>query len=182
MLRLLAVILVALVGVQLPRSAQASTLTFDLTLTNTLYGPENGVGTLTVDAPIAGGVDAFTSNGGGLDSLNITIDNQTFTLANALGLAQATFLNGALSSISYVGQLNNFQLNLDTAGLFYLYNDLSNFSLASAGTISAVLDPPAAPLPPTAVLFAGGLLVFGFLTSRRKRFGLPSLSLSTASA
>jgi len=182
MLRLLAGILVALVGVQLPRSAQASTLTFDLTLTNTLYGPENGVGTLTVDAPIAGGVDAFTSNGGGLDSLNITIDNQTFTLANALGLAQATFLNGALSSISYVGQLNNFQLNLDTAGLFYLYNDLSNFSLASAGTISAVLDPPAAPLPPTAVLFAGGLLVFGFLTSRRKRFGLPSLSLSTASA
>ncbi len=171
MLRIMVLALVALVGVELPYSAKASTVTYDLTLTD-LSGQQTGAGTLVVNGPLSNGISSFFSNGGGLDSLSIGIngDPTPFTLSNAIGTAQAVFQNKNLSSLSYFGQEGNFQLDLYTSGLFYLYADIGNLALSSMGTISAVDPPSATPLPPTLLLFAGGLLLLGLVASRRKLF------------
>ncbi len=128
--------------------------------------PEGGYGTLTVNESVGAGLETFSSNNGGISFLSLTVDNQPFTLADGSG--QATFLNGALASLIYTGQVagngGTYQLDLDTAGLFYLYVDTDNLSLLSAGTISAVLDPPsAAPLPPAIVLLEADCLHLVYL-------------------
>ena len=88
MSRFLIAAIVALVGAQMSGAALASTVTYDLTLSDTLYGPESGTGMLTVNGPVT--TNSFTSNGGGLDSLSIVIDGQTYTLSNVVGLAEAS--------------------------------------------------------------------------------------------
>ena len=164
----------ALVVVQVG-TARASTVTYDLTLTAS-SGPENGTGTLVVD----GTNGTFNSSpGGGLDALSISINGQTYTLANALSTTAATFVNGALTSLNYLGISSNINLSLTaTAGLSYVYADLSNLSLSSAGNISAV-DPPGgvsgAPLPTTILLFATALLGLVLVAYRQKYPPSPSL-------
>ena len=147
-------------------AGMARATTYDLTLSDTLYGPEDGTGVLTINGPVTTG--AFTSNpGGGLTSLSISIDGQTYNLGNAVGIAEATFVNGSLSNLSYLGISDGINLSLASTGLFYFYTDLNNWSLSSAGTISAM----ATPLPPTAVLFAGALVVLLLFGYRQRIFG-----------
>ena len=175
MFRLAMVALAALGCAQLPRTAQATTISFELI--NSISGPESGSGVLDLNGPIGPGLDVFSSGGGGLNSLSIDIGGQEFTLSNALGPAQAIFQNGAFSGLFYVGQMGNFKLSLDTTGLFYLYTDLSDWTLTSAGTIAAT------PIPSTILLFAGGLLALGLVTYRRKRqadFSSSFLSLAVS--
>jgi hypothetical protein len=155
--------MVAVASVSMAAGARANT--YALTLTDTLYGPEDGNGFLTVNGPVTTGV--FTSNGGGLTSLSIAIDGQTYNLTNAVGTAEATFVNGSLSNLSYLGISDGINLSLASTGLFYFYTDLSNWSLSSAGTISAT----ATPLPPTAVLFAGALVILLVFSYRQRIFG-----------
>lgn len=177
MWRVLAVGLVAVLVGHVSQSAQASTITYDLTLSNT-SGPTNGNGTFTVNGPVNNGTDNFTSNtNGGLDSLSIWINGEDFTLANALTTSSVTFNNGVLTNVSYLGEQDNFKLDLLTDGLYYLYVDANNWSLSSTGTISAFAAPSVAPLPTTSVLFATGLLGFAFLMYRRRS----SAHLSSAS-
>src|SRR5579884_1451712 len=162
----------AFVG-QVAQPAQASTLTYDLTLNN-ITGPTNGTGVLNVNAPLTYPTDTLTSNGGGLNLLNVTLDVNgtfdTFTLADQLTTSSVTFTNGALTNVSYIGVDNtgNYKLDLLTTGQFYLFVDPSNWSLSSIGSITAVAAPSVAPLPTTSVLFATGLLGFAFLMYRRR--------------
>jgi hypothetical protein len=169
MLRLMMLCFVAVFGVQLPQAAEASTVTYDLTLTSS-SGQSFGSGTLVVNGPLTSGSESFSSSGGGLESLNISLNSggpasPSFSLLNAIGTTSATFQGGTLTGLSYLGDVNSFQLDLLTSGLFYLYVDFGSLLLSSAGSISAV---SAAPLPPTIVLFAGGLVLLGLLAYRRK--------------
>ena len=58
MSRLLIALVLAVVCVPMADVARATT--YDLTLSDTLYGPESGSGVLTVNGPVTTGV--FTSN------------------------------------------------------------------------------------------------------------------------
>jgi hypothetical protein len=150
---------------QMLGAAQASTVTYNLTLTDT-FGPEGGTGTLIVNGPITSGTNTFTSgSGGGLNSLSFLIDGSNFTLGSALGTSSATFSNGNLTSLFYLGALGGFKLSLGTVGLGYVYGDLFNLSHNSMGTISA----SATPLPPTWTMMLIGLAGFGFMLYRRMR-------------
>ena len=146
--------------------SEASTLTYDLALTSS-SGPESGLGTFTVNGPIAStGLTVFTA-GSGLSSLNFSIDNNNFTLANELVNASVTFNNGNLINVAYFGALDGFKLDLGTAGLNYAFIDLINSSLTSTGTISAS-PVSAAPLPPSWTLMLIGLAGLGVVAYRRK--------------
>ena len=162
MARLLSALVLAAVCVPMADVARAAT--YDLTLSDTLYGPESGTGVLLVNGPVTTGV--YTSNaGGGLTSLSIAIDGQTYNLNNAVGTVTAGFVNGSLTNLSYLGIADGIDLSLISTGLFYFYNDLTNWSLSSAGSISAVDPPTATPLPPAVALFAAallGLLLIGY--------------------
>ncbi len=153
---------VVLAAQVLGSSARAST--YSLTLADTLFGPESGTGTLTVNGPIAGGLETFTSASGGLSSLSFLIDGSDFTLGNALGTSSATFFNGDLINLAYAGALGGATLSLNTAGLFYSYMNLGDMGSASAGTISS----SATPLPATWTMMLIGLAGLGFFLHRRK--------------
>ena len=165
MSRLLVVIAVALLGAQITGVARASTIQYDLTLTPTL-GTIGGSGFFDVAAPLNGsGVNILTD-------FSVTIDNATFTLAND-PTATATFSNGLLSSLNYIGAVSAKGFNLDilgTGGLQYAFIDIGTGAALAEGTIYAVDPPgvPATPLPTTVVMFATGLLALGFLIYRRK--------------
>jgi hypothetical protein len=150
---------------QMLGAAQASTVTYNLFLKDT-SGPEGGSGILSVNGPIPGsGLDIFTPGGGGLTSLSFTIDGSNFTLGSALPGASATFLNGNLISLFYMGVLGGAKLTLDTVGLGYFYLDLNDLSHTSVGTISA----SATPLPSTWTMMLIGIAGFGFFIYRKKR-------------
>src|SRR6185437_5469606 len=181
MLRALALGIVAFVAAQIPIAAQASTaVTFDLTLYNSSFGPTSGSGTLQVNGPLSSGLETLTSQtGGGLDYLSININNEDFKLQQALGLTTATFNDGNLTNLSYVGTMDGYKLDLATTGMFYLYVDANNWSLTSEGSISAVDPPGVAPLPASSILFATGLLGLGLLlTYRRKPQPRPATALA----
>ena len=164
--RLITATTVAFLAMPMLGAAQASTVTYNLALTDTI-GPESGTGTLTVNGPIAStGLEIFTSGGGGLNSLNFTIDGSQFTLGAGPG-ASATFLNGNLISLNYAGALSGGKLTLGTAGLGFLYRDAIIGSHTSVGTISDSLA-SATPLPPTWTLILIGLAGLGVMLHRRK--------------
>lgn len=101
MLRYLVLAAVAVLAAQLPSTAQASTVQYDLTLTPTT-GSIGGSGYFDVTAPVNGsGANAITA-------FSITIDNELFTLGTEIGTATATFSDGVLSGLSYVGDLNQW--------------------------------------------------------------------------
>ena len=145
---------------------KASTLTYNLVLSNT-SGPENGIGSFTINGPVAStGVSVFTA-GSGLTSLNFTIDGSSFSLSNALVNASVIFSGGNLTSIAYLGAANGFQLDLGTLGLSYAFVDLLNSRLDSAGNISAS-SVSATPLPSSWTLMLIGLAGGGLVAYRRK--------------
>lgn len=164
MVRFLVVGLFALIATQLPSIARASTVQYDLTLTPTT-GSVGGSGYFDVNTPVNGsGVNAITA-------FYVTIDNQVFNLATEVGTATATFANGVLTSLNYVGALVS-GLNLDilgTGGLQYAFLDIGTNATLSSGNISAVDPPATTPLPSSVVLFATGLLGLLFLNNRRKK-------------
>jgi hypothetical protein len=157
--------------------AQASPITYNLVLQDTIVqaqtGSGSGTGSLTINGPVtATGIDTFTA-GSGLVALSFTVDGNTFTLANALPGASVVFNNGNLASIAFVGLTSWAKLDLITAGLDYAYVDLFNSSFDSVGTIT---DPPAAtPLPSTWIMMLTGLAGLGFLMSRKPRRGASPL-------
>lgn len=163
MLRFLVAAAIAVFATQFPSNARASTIEYDLTFTPT-SGSIGGTGYFDVNSPLNGsGVDAITA-------LSVSIDNALFTLGDEQGTATATFSNGLLSNLNYVGALVD-GINLDilgTGGLTYSFLDIGTSETLASGTISAVDPPSAAPLPTSVILFATGLLALLFLTYRRR--------------
>jgi hypothetical protein len=152
----------AVLGAQMLGAAQASTVTYNLSLTST-KGPESGTGSFIVNGPIAStGIQNFAA-GSGLVSMDFLIDGNDFKLSNASG-ADVTFLNGNLINIAYAGALGGITFNLDTLSLVYGYIDFNNLGHDSVGTISAA----ATPLPPTWTMMLIGLAGFGVMMYRRK--------------
>jgi hypothetical protein len=144
----------------------AGAVTYNLTLNNVL-GPEGGTGSFMVNGSVPStGLDIFTA-GNGLTSLSFSIDNNNFSLANALPGASVAFFNGSLKSIFYTGLLNGASFDLNTGGLFYSYVDLSDRTHSSAGTISDP-SPSATPLPATWTMMLIGLAGLGVMLYRRK--------------
>jgi hypothetical protein len=148
----------AVLSAQTLAPAHASTFTYDLTLNS--FG-DSGTGSLTLNGPVASGT--FTPGGGGLNSLSIFIDGDTFTLNNAQPGTSASFQNGILTSLFYSGHVGNEALTLAFAFGFggYSFNGPDEFSL---GTFSA----SATPLPPTWTMMLIGLAGVGFMLYRRK--------------
>jgi hypothetical protein len=167
MLRFLVVAIMAVFATQLSSVARASTVQYDLTLTPTT-GSIAGTGYFDVSAPVSGsGVIDLTA-------LSITIDGQTFNQDTEIGTATATFANGVLEGVNYVGALLS-GLNLDLLGtddLTYTFLDIGTGAALSTGTISAVDPPPTTPLPGAMVLFATGLIGLLLLNYRRKKSAL----------
>jgi len=146
--------------------SEASSVTYNLMLGST-SGPESGIGSFTVNGPVASsGISVFTA-GSGLTSLNFSIDGNNFTLAEGGSNANVIFNNGSLINIGYFGSLNGYNLDLGTAGLNYAFLDLINSSLNSTGNISASLV-SATPLPPSWTLMLIGLVGAGLVAYRRK--------------
>jgi hypothetical protein len=153
---------------QVTGTAQASIVTYDLTLTATAGGMFNGTGSFSVDGPISStGLDVFTLGSGGLDSLVFSIAGNSFNLSQAVNnLTSVTFTNGQLTGINYTGTLGSFQFALAAGYLNYSYIDFITAANSTSGTVAAV---SAVPLPAALPLFATGLAAMGLLGWRRKR-------------
>jgi hypothetical protein len=157
---LISAVTAAFLATQMAGAAEA--VTYDLTLNN-IHG-QTGTGSFTVNGLVPSiGLDIFTA-GNGLTSLNFSINNNNFSLADALPGASVTFVDGTLKSILYTGLLNGASFDLNTVGLNYSYVDISNRSHNSAGAIS----PSATPLPATWTMMLIGLAGLGIMLYRRK--------------
>jgi hypothetical protein len=176
-------VVAALFGVaQIPETAAASTVTYDLTLTpNAGSGGEGGSGSFTVTTPKFPGSVYDTKANGSLISMSFTIDNQTFTLADASSAGVGFSQSGSkevINNISFSGSLGDFTLFLSTGGFTYSFVDSKDYRLDTNGTISASV--PSTPLPTSWSLFgAGALVLAGFLALRRRAIG-PALNSGAA--
>jgi hypothetical protein len=154
-------------------AAQASTITYDLTLAAT-SGPLSGTGSFSVTGPISPIFQNFTASTG-LLSLNFAIGGHDFSLANSLGGTNVTFLGGNISSILYFGKIvdlgQSLSLSISSAGLKYAYVDLFNLGNSSVGNISASVAPSPVPGPIAGVGLPGLVLAtlsLGLLAWRRR--------------
>ena len=152
-------------------AAQASTVSYDLTLTGTAGGMVGGAGSFSVNGPInSSGLETLTVSDG--LNLSFTIDGNTFASGPG-GFASVTFNNGSLISIAYAGTLDSWSFALVTGMLSYIYSDFTDPSHSTFGTITAQLAATPAvsstPLPAALPLFATGLGGMGCLAWWRKR-------------
>jgi hypothetical protein len=164
--RLVFAILAGFLATQVCAPAHASTLDYTLTFkASSPYAADTGgTGTFELNGPISTSGDHTYS----LTELSMTVDGLTFSLSQDTQ-ATVTFDNGVFSGLSFDGTDTTGRFTFDTLGTYGTSYSLvqDDFVTLSQGSISAV-DPPATPLPPTAVLFAAGLLLFGaFAWSRR---------------
>jgi hypothetical protein len=158
--------------------AQAATVTYSISLVSTFNNgtPESGSGTFTVDVPTLGSSVTDTP-GHGLDAVNITIDNQLFTLANASFADVGFNFNGStevMNSFTFNAVAGVLQL---TAGLTtFNFEDTADFHLDGGGTTSISLAPT--PIPSALPLFAAGLAFVGFFMLRSKRSSKSGLAVA----
>jgi hypothetical protein len=166
---------VALFAVQVPQAANATTVTYDITLTPFCCGagPESGTGTFTIVLPpdtVSNNSGNLTQANGGLLSMNFFIDGEEFTI-NSSAVIGYDYTSLSLSSfqinnIGYSGTIGNTELTGISLGGYYFQGG-TNGSLDTNGSLSIALAPT--PLPATLPLLAGGLGFLGYLTKRRKQ-------------
>jgi hypothetical protein len=153
-----------------PVAAHASPVTYDLTLTSITGTVAGGTGSLTVDSVPNNIYAAFFEGGAAgsaLTALSFDIDGDTFTLANSLGGANAIFIGGSLSNITYAGTLANnskVTIALSSNGLTYAFFDqltgaysIGDIAATSAGNVAPVPEPSTLMLLGTGVLSAAGV-------------------------
>jgi hypothetical protein len=158
----------ALFAVQIPGAAEASTLTYDLTLNplcSSGCGPESGTGSFTITVPPVGSSGNLTE-GHGLTAMNFMIDGLDFTLNNSSEVGY--YYNGStlvLDNIGYTGTIGNFELTGVSLGGYYFGDSApGGWQYDTNGSLSAEVS--AAPLPATWSMMLIGLVGIGLITHR----------------
>jgi hypothetical protein len=166
----------AMLVLQAPRAANATTLTYNVTLTPFCpsgCGPENGTGTFTIVLPpdtLNRNSGNLTQANGGLVSMDFHIDGEDFAI-NSSAVIGYNYNSLSLSSfqinnIGYSGTIGSTELTGISLGGYYFQGG-TNGSLDTNGSLSIALAPT--PLPAALPLFAGGLGMLGLFGRRRKR-------------
>lgn len=155
-----------LLGAQVPAAVQASTLSYNVTLT-AISGPESGSGSFTITAPPPGSGGVLTQ-GAGLTAMNFSIDGVNFGLDSKSAVSY--FYSGStlvLAGLVYGGQVGTdalFSITLGTTG-GYTFTDTAKASLDTIGSVSVSQTP----LPTSLPLLATGLCVLAMIGWWRKR-------------
>ena len=159
-----AALAVALFGLLSSGSSQASTLNYELVL-------NGGTGQIDGTFSVNGSVPSSGQSGPvQITALNLDVGGTPYSFTSLFFTPVATFSNGALTSIEYLGEANGFKLDLGTAGLNYIFTDFLNPSYSSSGTVSASsVGVSTTPLPSGLPLFITGLVALALLGWRKKR-------------
>jgi hypothetical protein len=169
-------VVAAMFVAQAPQDANATTVTYDMTLTPFCpsgCGPENGTGTFTIvlppDTPTNNSGNLTLANGG-LVSMDFHIDGEDFSI-NSSAVIGYNYNSLSLSSfqinnIGYSGTIGSTELTGISLG-GYFFQGGTNGSLDTNGSLSIELAPT--PLPAALPLFAGGLGMVGLLSRRKNR-------------
>src|SRR5579862_3572179 len=105
----------ALIACLASSPSNASTLTYDLVL-NSTTGQIDGTFGVTGPVPNSGPSGPLQ-----ITSLSLTVGGTLYNFVSLLITPFATFSNGALTSIQYLGAADNFKLDLGTVGLGYMF-------------------------------------------------------------
>jgi PEP-CTERM motif len=144
------------------QSAKAD-FVYDLTLTST-SGPTSGTGVLSLTSAVpSSGLDSLGPGPvAGVDLFTVTIDGHLFNLTNTF--TNVSFLNGALFNLGFAAFASPLQVT--ASGTTYTFADISNQSVDSLGSITAI----AAPVPEasTWAMLLLGFAGLGFMAYRRK--------------
>jgi hypothetical protein len=161
-----------LLGAQVPVAVQASTLTYDVTLT-AISGPESGSGSFTITAPSTGSGTLTMNNG--LTAMDFKIDGLDFSLDSSSGVAyshQGSSL--VLAGLIYGGQIGTNQLFSISLGSNGLYSFTDSAPGGSAYDTFGSVSVSQTPLPTSLPLLAtglGALAMFGWW--RKRKVGSP---------
>lgn len=153
----------AFVAVLMSSAAQATTVTYNLTLTPLAGSSLAGTGTLTItDGPVGSGFLSVPV--ADITTLSISIGGFNFNLIGHISALE--FDGGSLFDIT-AGPAVIGAASLSVNALTSVYFDnLSTGGISSDDTITAIA---ATPLPAALPLFAGGLGLVGLLARRKKR-------------
>jgi hypothetical protein len=160
-----AVLASTFVALLLVGNSQASAATYDLML-NSKGGQLEG--TFSVSGSVPGAGPSLQQ----ISSLSLTVGGTAYNFTSQpFTPAFATFSNGLLTSIEYLGSAAGFKLDLGTLGLSYIFADALSPGLSSVGTVSAVAA-ATTPLPPGLPLFMTGLAALLLLGRWHNRRGI----------
>jgi hypothetical protein len=157
------IVVAVLMGAQVPTAVQASTLTYDVTL-SAILGPESGTGSFTINPPPVGSGGTLTAG-----NLNFEIDHVNFNSTNS-SASVSYFYQGStlvLAGLILNGQAgldHLFSITLGSNGGIYTFSDNApaDYTFGSA-KVSAT------PLPTSLPLLATGLGVLAMIGWWRKR-------------
>ncbi len=127
-------------------AVRADSITYDVTL-SPVHGAYAGTGTITLaSAPSTSGITTYSAAKGQLEDLNLTIDNQTFSLAGDPD-ASVLFTNGQLTAIDFAETVNHppARYTLELSDGFDLYANGFGHSISS-GSLTAALASPVQPV------------------------------------
>ena len=144
-------------------AAQASTVTYNLTLTPQAGSSLSGTGTLTItDGPV--GLGFLNVPVADITTLAISIGGFNFNLIGDISALQ--FNGGNLTDITGAAVIGAASLSVNALTSVY-FDNLATGGISSDDTITATLA--STPLPAALPLFAGGLGLLGMFARRRKQ-------------
>lgn len=130
--------------------ANATPVTYDLTLTPVSPLGFSGTGTFTIDGPANPAINqTFSVSNGGLLALQLNIAGHTYSLANATSPnSLVDFVLGNPSAIGFAA--GTVDVGVSTSALTYTYYDFSSGypGIRSNGHIAYTLAPPPPPANP----------------------------------
>jgi hypothetical protein len=157
--------------------AHASTVTYDLTLTDLSDPTYSGTGVLTmnVTTPLATYTDYTISTADSITGLSFLIDGQAFNLTDLTPAQKADVVvafseltpTTAIWNITFsdtVGTSPNRLELASTGGYVYYYNNLRS---ETTGTFSAATLVSSTPEPSSLLLLGTGMLGLGLIARRR---------------